>query len=151
MRTPYNNRARCYEISATILIRPRSRLTLDATINPDITILHQPEIRKQEPSLEVRVRMQDGIQLRSGPEVLVLHFGQAVAVPLLEDTVARDVIALPAHVFAYGFQQCRVGDAGALQEVYQIVWREGAVRAAVSEVSISKLKGGGMDREGTYD
>ena len=98
-------------------------------------------VPQQVAPLEVRVRMDDDIQLRRGPAAVLLDALQLGAMRPLEDAVARDVEALLVHVLADAAQHVAVGDARRLQQGGQVVGAEMAVRAPVTLAAAGRVLG----------
>ena len=95
------------------------------------------QIGQQKAPLEVRIRMQNGIQLARRPEIIPLHDRELVLVLGLEYAVARNMEPRLAHVFSHGAEQRLVVSPStscphrSAQEGDEVVRGEGAIRAAV--------------------
>lgn len=131
-------------LSLTLLRAPWS-------VDTNITTLHHPQIRQQPSSLEVRVRMQNRVQLARRPQILILDLPELVSVLVLKDPIASNVVSLLRDVFFDALEQSRVRDACCIEQGDELIGSESPIGTTVaSTVSLLiTLKKG--ERELTVD
>lgn len=89
------------------------------------------QLLEQVASLEVSIGVDNRVQIGLTPCTILLDLLNFALVSPFEDTVARNVISLLAHILTYPAENLLVVHAGGLQQPNEVVNREVAVWTSV--------------------